>query len=180
VSFNVYNQSQASFPPAARLDEYVAIVFAPNDVRFAKIVWLEQIPLYEYSFTLAAGQTLYDNELERIEVGEGEILQLRFAIRGPGKVSIKLPRTTQRFALRRDSGYITEDIARYPSFPVQTELHILEDAHLFATISNLNTNHAERIKLYITGWRLVFEQVAEKPRAYTALIVQGFAPRTRA
>jgi hypothetical protein len=37
-----------------------------------------------------------------------------------------------------------------------------------------------RVKLYATGWRLVFEEVTEKPRAYTTIIVQGFAPRTRA
>jgi hypothetical protein len=180
VSFNVYNQSQASFPPAARLDEYVAIVFAPNDVRFAKVVWLEQIPLYEYSFLLQANQTLVDQELDKLEVGENEVLQLRFAIRGPGKVSVKLPRTTLRFSLKRESGYITEDIAKYPFFNAQTELHLLEDAHVFVTIQNLNTNHAERIKLYFTGWRLVFEEIREKPKAYTAMIVQGFAPRTRA
>jgi hypothetical protein len=105
------------FPPAARLDEYIALVYAPGDVKFAKVVWLEQVPLYEYSFLLQANQTLVDQELDKLEVGGNEILQLRIALRGPAKVSVKLPRTTLRFSLRRESGYITEDIARYPHFP---------------------------------------------------------------
>jgi hypothetical protein len=149
-------------------------------VRYARVTWLEQVPLYEYSFLLQASQVLADQELDKLEVGEGEILQLRFALRGPAKVLVKLPRTTSRFTLRRDSGFITESIAKYPNFPVQTELHIIEDQHVFVTVQNINTNHAERVKLYATGWRLVFEEVTEKPRAYTTIIVQGFAPRTRA
>ena len=179
MSFSSLHVSGASFPPAAKLDEYVAILYGPNDVRYGKVTWLEQIPLYEYSFLLPANQVLVDQELDKLEVGEGEVLQLRFALRGPGRVLIKLPRTTSRFTLRRDSGYITESIARYPLFPAQTELHVIEDQHIFVTLQNINTNHAERIKLYATGWRLVFEGVSEKPRAYTAIVVQGFAPRTR-
>jgi hypothetical protein len=168
------------FPPAGRLDEYIAIVYAQNNVTYGKVVWLEQIPLYEYAFLVSAGSTTSDQELAYLEVGENEVLQIRFALRGSAKVWFKLPRSTQRFTLRRDSGWITEDIARYPNFPVQTELHVLEDNHIFATITNMNPNRYERVKLYATGWRLVFEEVREKPKAYTAIIVQGFAPRTRA
>lgn len=168
-----------NFPPAARLDEYIAIVYAPNDVKYGKVTWLEQIPVYAVAFLLGPGESKTDQELTYVEVGENEVMQLRFSLRGPAEVKIKLPRTTSKFSLRRDTAFVTEDIARYPEFPVQTELHLLEDSHIFMDVVSRNTNHYDRLKVYFTGWRLVFEEVRERPKAYTAMIIQGFAPRTR-
>lgn len=167
------------FPPGARLDEYIAIVNGPGDVKYARVVWYEPIPIYDHFFQLKAAESLYEQELEYVEVGKNEVLQMRLAVVGPAKIKVKLPRATARFTLRRDSGWIDENIAPYPRFPPQTELHLLEDAHLFVDVQNMNGNHAEAAKLYITGWRLVFEEVAEKPKAFSAVIVQGFPPRTR-
>lgn len=174
-----YYPNEKVFPPAARVDEYIAIVYGPGDVRYAKVLYVEPIPIYSKAFLLKASETLTEQELDRVEVGDNEVLQARIAVLGAVKVNVKLPRTTSRFTLRRESGYITEDIAGYPRFPPFTEVNILEDTHMFVDITNLNANHAERGKVYITGWRMVFEYVREKPRAYAALIVQGFAPRSR-
>lgn len=166
------------FPPAARLNEYIAIVQGPGEVSYGRVEWFEPIPVYSVRFTLKAGETLSDQELEKIEVGEMEVLQMRIAVKGAAKFQFKLPRAVTRFTLRRDSGWIDENIAGYPKFPPQTEVHILEDTHLFTTISNLNPNHAEAAKIYITGWRLVFTPVERKPENYSSIIIQGFAPRT--
>lgn len=164
------------FPPAAKVDEYIAIIRGPRDRMYARVVYLEPIPLYDVTYKLKAEQTLSEQELEYFEVGDNEVLQLRIAVLGPAVFRFKLPRALRRFTLRRESGYITEDIAGFPKFVPQTELHILEDTHLFTDIEGIN-EHGDMAKIYITGWRLVYETVSERPRAYAALIVQGFAPR---
>lgn len=167
------------FPPGARLDEYIAIVEGPGRVTYGRVVYFEPIPVYDYFFKLTAGEEIYDNELKYVDVGKNEVLQMRIAVVGAGKVMVKLPRATTRFTLRRDSGWIDENIAPYPKFPPQTELHILEDNHMFVDIKNQNKDRAEAVKLFITGWRLVFEEVPQKPTAYSAVIVQGFPPSAR-
>lgn len=169
------------FPPPAGIDEYLAIVQGPRRVVYARVVWLEQIPEYSVEFLLkpagSSGSFMTNQELEKIEVGNNEILNFRMSMAGPGKIIVKIPRTVTRFSLRRDSSYITENIARYPKFPPQTELNILEDTHLFVDVYNLNPNHSELVKLFITGWRMVVEPATETPRSYAAVITQGFAPR---
>lgn len=165
------------FPPAARLDEFVAILQSPSRRQYARVVWFEPIPLYEYSFDVDAGATLSDQELKELVVGENEVLQLRFATDGVCKIGVSLPRATKRFALRSVNAYFDANIAGFPKFPPQTELHVLEDSTIFVTLEN-PVARLERQKLYITGWRLVVEPVEKVPENYTALIVQGFAPAT--
>jgi len=174
-----YYPDKEVFPPAAKVDEFIAIVRSPTEREYAQVVYLEPIPVYDAEFLLKAAETLSEQELTYIEVGAQEVLQLRIAVLGSAKFNFKLPRAVKRFTLRRDSGWIDENIAPYPRFPPMTELHILEDTHLYVDVQNLNSEHAERAKLYITGWRLVYEPIKERPRAYAALIVQGFAPRSK-
>ena len=168
------------FPPVARLDEYVAVAYTPRDIRYYRVVLPpEAIPLYEIGFTLEPAGSLSERELEYFVVGEDELLQLRLAVDGVVKVKAKLPRAVTRWTLRRESAWIDASIARFPTFPPQTELYVLEDNSIFIDITNLNSDRYEYAKIYMTGYRLIIEEVKEKPRAYAGILVQGFAPRTR-
>lgn len=167
------------FPPLAKIDEYVAIARSPTQREYYRVTWLEPIPLFEKGFLLAPGQTLIDQELTELIVGEDEILQMRIALDGLIKVKAKLPKATSRWLLRKESAFLTADMAEFPRFPPISELFVIEDNSLYVDIQNLNVDRYEYGKIYVTGYRLVVEPVKEKPRAYTVIISQGFAPRTR-
>lgn len=168
------------FPPVARVDEYIAVLWGPNDRKYYRVAWLEPIPLYEKGFLVQPAQVLSDQELADLIVGENELLQLRLALDGVVRVQAKLPKATTRWTLRRRSAWLEPAIARFPQFPPQSELFVLEDNSLFVDIQNLNLDRIEYAKVYVTGYRLVLEEVKEKPPRYAVVVVQGFAPRTKA
>jgi len=168
------------FPPVARLDEYVAVAYAPRDIRYYRVTLPpEPIPLYEVGFLLEPAGALSERELEYFVVGEDELLQLRLTVDGVVKIKARLPRAVSRWTLRKESAWIDASFARFPTFPPQTELYVLEDNPIFIDIQNLSADRYEYAKIYMTGYRLVIEEVREKPRAYAGVLVQGFAPRTR-
>jgi len=162
------------FPPVAKIDEYVAVVTNPFTRQYFQVTWLEPIPKYEKDFLVAPGTTLSDQEVKEFVVNRQEILHFRIGVDGVGRVKLALPSANKRYVLKNYIAYLEPDIAGYPNFSPQAELALLEDNTLYATLTNLSSDRYERIKLVMSGYRLVLKPVSQKPPRYAAVVVQGF------
>ena len=162
------------FPPVAKIDQYIAVLSDPWHRQYYKVMWLEDIPLYEFEFELKPGEEKTDIELTDLAVNDNELLHFRIALDGTIRVRASLPRAARRFVLRNNIAYIDPTIAQYPNFAPQTELAILEDNKLFVDIKNLSQDRYERAKIIVTGYRLVIAPVAGTPQQYAAVVIQGF------
>jgi len=163
------------FPPVAKIDEYVAVIESPARRKYFRVTWLEPIPMMEKTFTLGPGASILDQEFSEIKVNANEILQFRLSIGGVARVRVSLPRSTKRYVLRNNIAYLDGRIAQFPQFPPQAELALLEDNTIFVDVYNLSRARYELVKLYVTGYRLVLEEVPTPPPKYAAVVTQGFA-----
>ena len=163
------------FPPVAKIDEYVALVESPLRRRYFRVSWLEPIPMMEKEFLLGPGASILDQEFSEIKVNANEILHFRLSIGGVARVRVSLPRSTKRYVLRNNIAYLDGRLAQFPTFPPQAELALFEDNAIYVDVYNLSRARYEKVKLYVTGYRLVLEEIPQPPPRYAAVVIQGFA-----